>query len=100
MLAVNAERTRMHSRPSRKTRTAMSSVADAALVRGRVGSGLPAAVIPCQTMTAATASRHSVRANVQPRHDWRAFCTGGAKTPAEGDGMLLTLKAMTSRLYL
>jgi hypothetical protein len=78
----------------------MSRVADAEPVRGAVGSGFPEAVIPCQTMTAVTARRHRVRTNVHPRHVWRAFCTGGGNTPVDGDDMLLTLKAMTSRLYL
>src|SRR5271163_1953139 len=100
MLAVRAERTRMHSRPSRNTRTAMSSVAEAELVRGAVGSGFPEAVNPCQTMIAATARSEIVRTTGHPRHEWRTFCTGGANIPEDGVDILLTLKPMTSRLYL
>src|ERR1700738_713177 len=49
----------MHSSPSRKTSTAMSSSATVLLVCGCVGSGAPLAGIPCQikmpsTMAAAT----------------------------------------------
>src|ERR1700719_649352 len=56
MLAVIAAKTRMHSRPSRKTRTPISNVATAALVCDCVGSGAPCAARPCQTMTATTPS--------------------------------------------
>jgi hypothetical protein len=100
MLAVRAERTRMHSSPSRNTRTAISKVAEAVLVLGAVGSGLPEAVTPCQTMIAATAKREIVNTTGHPSHDWRAFCTGGTNIPGDGVDMLLTFKPMTSRLYL
>ena len=54
MLAVIAARTRMHSRPSRNTRTPMSRKATVGLVFGCVGSGAPLAVTPCHMITAAT----------------------------------------------
>src|SRR5271165_5881728 len=54
MLAVSAESTRMHSKPSRKTSTEMSRTATVLLVCGCVGSGAPLAVIPCQTSTPRT----------------------------------------------
>ena len=54
MLAVIAASTRMHSRPSRNTRTPMSRNATVGLVFGCVGSGAPWATIPCHTITAAT----------------------------------------------
>src|SRR5438477_12774113 len=54
MLAVIAARTRMHSRPSRNTRTPMSRKATVGLVFGCVGSGVPLAVTPCHMITAAT----------------------------------------------
>src|SRR5207244_1759753 len=54
MLAVTAASTRMHSRPSRKTRMPMSRNATAGLVLGRIGSGAPCAATPCQTSIATT----------------------------------------------
>src|SRR5437868_1342969 len=54
MLAVIAASTKMHSRPSRNTRTPMSRKATVGLVFGCVGSGDPWAVTPCHTITAAT----------------------------------------------
>src|SRR5436190_19187282 len=54
MLAVIAARTRMHSRPSRNTRTPMSRKATVGLVFGWVGSGAPLAATPCHMITAAT----------------------------------------------
>src|SRR6266404_3350 len=51
MLAVIAASTRMHSRPSRNTRTPMSRKATVGLVFGCVGSGAPWAVTPCHTIT-------------------------------------------------
>src|SRR5213078_4470758 len=56
ILAVIAANTRMHSNPSRKTRTPMSRNATVGLVLGRVGSGAPCAVTPCQISTAITKS--------------------------------------------
>ncbi len=55
MLAVIAASTRMHSNPSRKTRTPMSRNATVGLVLGWVGSGAPCAVIPCHTIVPRTA---------------------------------------------
>ena len=52
MLAVIAANTRMHSSPSRKTRTPMSRNATVGLVFGWVGSGAPCAVMPCHTIIA------------------------------------------------
>jgi hypothetical protein len=57
MLAVMAARTRMHSRPSRKTRMPMSSTATAGLVLARVGSGEPPVVSPCQVIARSTPKR-------------------------------------------
>jgi hypothetical protein len=54
MLAVIAASTRMHSRPSRKTRTPISRNATVGLVFGCVGSGAPWAVNPCHTIIAIT----------------------------------------------
>ena len=54
MLAVIAASTRMHSSPSRKTRMPMSRNATVGLVLGRIGSGAPCAVTPCQTSIATT----------------------------------------------
>jgi hypothetical protein len=51
-------------------------------------------------MTAATAMSEIVNTTGHPRHDWRTFCTGGGNIPEDGVDMLLTLKPMTSRLYL
>jgi hypothetical protein len=51
-------------------------------------------------MIAATARSEIVNTTGHPRHDWRTFCAGGANIPEEGVDMLLTLKPMTSRLYL
>ena len=59
MLAVMAESTRIHSKPSRNTSTAMLSSAAVGLVFGAVGSGLPPDVMPCQTNTPATMSAAS-----------------------------------------
>src|SRR4051794_25468121 len=56
MLAVIAARTRMHSRPSRKTRIPMSSTATLRLVLARVGSGEPPLVSPCQVIKPSTTS--------------------------------------------
>src|ERR1035438_9024597 len=100
MLAVSAERTRMHSRPSRNTRTAMSSVAAVRLVLGVNGWGAPPAVIACQTRTAAIARRDNVRNTGHPRHAGRSVRAGGAQISAGTNEMLLTLTLMTSRLYL
>src|ERR1700683_3005830 len=57
--AVIAARTRMLSRPSRKTRTLVSRMAERWLVFGRVGSGFPLAVTPCQMRSAMTGRRVS-----------------------------------------
>src|SRR6202140_4845445 len=54
MLAVIAASTRMHSRPSRKTRTPISRNATVGLVFGCVGSGAPWAANPCHTIIAIT----------------------------------------------
>jgi hypothetical protein len=59
MLAVMADSTKTHSKPSRKTSTVMSRTATVGLVCGVVGFGAPAAVAPCHinkptTRTAAT----------------------------------------------
>src|SRR5438093_8090723 len=56
ILAVMAANTRMHSNPSRNTRTPMSRNATVGLVLGRIGSGAPCAVTPCQTSIATTKS--------------------------------------------
>ena len=56
MLAVMAARTRMHSRPSRKTRIPISSTATLRLVLARVGSGEPPLVSPCQVIKPSTTS--------------------------------------------
>src|SRR5579862_4783611 len=67
MLAVMAESTKTHSKPSRKTRTAMSRTATVELVRGAVGSGAPAAVSPCQTSRPITRAAATNRADRNPR---------------------------------
>ena len=54
MLAVTAVRTRIHSKPSRKTSTPMSSAATLKPKCGTRGSGLPAWLIACQIMMAVT----------------------------------------------
>src|SRR5436190_2968961 len=54
MVAVIAARTRMHSKPSRKTSTPMSSAAALRPRCGARGSGLPAWLNACQIKTAAT----------------------------------------------
>src|SRR5476651_720220 len=100
MLAVSAERTRMHSSPSRNTRTAMSSVAETRLELAAIGSGLPAAVIPCQTSTAATASAESPRKTGSARHGLLPDGTGDGSIPVGADEMLFTLTLMTWRLRL
>src|SRR5580698_10140457 len=97
MLAVSAERTRMHSRPSRNTSTAMSSVAETREEFGVVGSGLPEAVTPCQTKTAATASAERARSTGIPRQGLRTLFAGVAKIVAGVGEMLFTLTLMTSR---
>src|SRR6266513_3907625 len=56
ILAVIAANTRMHSNPSRNTRTPISRNATVGLVLGRIGSGAPCAVTPCQTSIAITKS--------------------------------------------
>src|SRR3984893_2714071 len=66
MLAVIAERTRMHSSPSRKTSTAMSSMATVLLVCGCVGSGEPWAVTPCQINTPVTIAAATKRKILNP----------------------------------
>src|SRR6266480_6302368 len=53
-LAVIAESTRIHSSPSRNTRTPISMNATVELVPGCVGSGVPRAVNPCQMISAIT----------------------------------------------
>ena len=54
--AVIAASTSTHSNPSRKTSSAMLSVAVGALVLGNVGSGDPACVTPAQIRAAVTSS--------------------------------------------
>src|SRR5213592_229335 len=64
MLAVIAASTRIHSRPSRNTKTPMSRKATVGLVFGCVGSGAPCAVTPChmiRTTTQAAATIMPVR---------------------------------------
>ena len=56
----------MHSNPSRNTSTPMSNTATVWPVSGRVGSGEPWAVTPCQTSTPNTNSAAAARA-LQPR---------------------------------
>ena len=70
MLAVTAANTRMHSSPSRKTSTPISRNATVALVFGRIGSGAPCSVRPCQMSTPATAAAATerVRARIV---EWR-----------------------------
>src|SRR5579859_957132 len=51
MLAVIAESTRIHSNPSRRTSTPVSTIAAAGVRCDAVGSGFPDAVTPCQTRT-------------------------------------------------
>ncbi len=67
MLAVMATRTRMHSSPSRKTRTLMSRNAAVGLLCGRSGSGVPWAVIPCQRSSAMTEIAATVRKSIVPK---------------------------------
>src|SRR5439155_24556013 len=54
MLAVIAASTRIHSKPSRNTKTPMSRKATVGLVFGCVGSGAPCAVTPCHTIRTTT----------------------------------------------
>ena len=54
MVAVIAAKTRMHSKPSRKTSTLMSSVAALKPMCGARGSGFPAWLNACQIMRART----------------------------------------------
>src|ERR1700691_3539506 len=104
MLAVKAERTRIVSRPSRNTSTAMSRVAEVRLEFGVSGSGFPAAVTPCQIRTAAIASAESPRNTGNALHSRRtgarSLTVGGANTGAGGEGMVFTLTLMTLRFHL
>ena len=61
--AVIAASTSTHSSPSRKTSSAMLSIAVGALVSGKVGSGDPACVTPAQ-ISAAVTSRAPVASPV------------------------------------
>src|SRR5271170_5491292 len=66
MLAVMAESTRMHSKPSRKTSTPMFRMAAVELVPGFVGSGAPCAAMPCQSRTATTSEAPKAMAVLTP----------------------------------
>ena len=62
MLAVIAVSTKIHSSPSRNTRTAMPRSAAVGLEIGAVGTGLHPAAMPCQTITPTTVSAATTRA--------------------------------------
>src|SRR5580658_10274765 len=95
MVAVIAARTRMHSKPSRKTRMPMSSAAALNPKCGPKGSGLPAWPKACQIRTAATerpatdrAAREAIRdAEFEPRAQviLEPGCRGFRITPLTPD---------------
>src|ERR1700724_2401249 len=75
MLAVIAESTRMHSSPSRNTRTPISKICAREPDPGARGFGLPAAVTPCQINAPITRNAPEIkrmgRSRLLVRDVWR-----------------------------
>src|SRR6267154_4145942 len=90
ILAVIAANTRMHSNPSRKTRTPISRNATVGLVLGRNGSGAPCSVTPCQIKTATTAAAARQRTAAITPERRRALALAVRQCGEQGAGVAST----------